>query len=246
MPSGSQDFNAQPTATPTSNAGEAPNRLLMGGGSNSQSGRWLWASGFESGLAEWTNASTPPKAILTTTSGFVYQGAQGLQLQTSGVINDVAFIEKRMYAQGSRFGLECMFAIVPTNTQTFEISIEGPATTAGRRSFGAARIFYDSGGPTCVLNLSTGAGSPVVTGLYNTYISNTNLYHHYFKLSFDTRDGSFLRCLFDDLVFDLSAISAGTFANTRKYYSFKMALTSGSANQDLAWIDNVVITADEP
>lgn len=243
MPSGSQDFNAQPTATPTSNSGETPNRVLMGGGSNSQSGRWLWASGFESGLAEWTNYDVL-KTTLTQSSGFVFQGAQGIQMETSGVLNDIASIEKRMYAQGSRFGLECMVALAPSASQVFEISIEGPKTGGTQRVLAIARIHYDSAGPTTSLKL--GNGAVLNSTLYNTYVSNTNLYHHYFKLSFDNRTGAYLRCLFDDLNYDLAGQTAAAFAGTRQYYSFKLALQSLTANQDLAWIDNVVITADEP
>ena len=76
--SGTPDYGRSLASNPTIQSyepGEDTTRLLMGGGANSRSGRWLWATGFESGEAEFYSTSG-----LTIDSTLSHQGAKSAKI----------------------------------------------------------------------------------------------------------------------------------------------------------------------
>lgn len=247
MPTGTTDFN-QPLATdPTSpgqSSAQVAGRILMGGGANSASGRWIWASGFESGLNEWSLSSTPA----TLDSVNVYQGANSAKLTTTAVINSSLAISKPMYATGTRNGIEFYFSIedafIPREIRV-QIIASGLGPNKDRNRIGyivveilninSGNLYYENNGvKTLIANI-------------NRNIFPSPKYFHYLKFVFDTSKNEYVRVFFDDLAFDLPGVAGyETGGGTYSYLQFYIFNKTTTAAANSIYIDNVIITADEP
>jgi hypothetical protein len=242
-PTGSQDFNEQPTASPTANLGETPSRILMGGGSNSQAGRWLWASGFESGMQEFITTST---TLLTIVNDWVFQGKNSCKVTTNAVINDEQAVYKILFPQGKRFGLECYVSNSLTLGANREISltIYGPSKTTGTRSIGKIIFKITAIGAATLQTDVNGVRTTIAT--INDYAADSAAFFHYIKFVFDLYENKFIRLYFDDLVYDLGGVPGFAQVITSRECGFIMRLKTMTAAVATSYIDNVVLTADEP
>lgn len=243
MPTGSPDFNQQLTASPTSNQGETPNRILYGFGSNSQSGRWLWAVNFENGLE---GILTTGALYVSLETDFVYQGMTSCKIITAAAINNNQGIYKYLFSQGKRYGLECMIWNNLTVGADREIIfvIEGAYKTSGRRAQGIV-IWKITAPGVGTLQIDV-SGTRTTIATVNDYSKENDGYFHYFKLSFDPYENRFIRLYFDDLVFDLAGTAGYNFVNTDKNLTFAILVKTKTAAEAEVRIDNLILTADEP
>lgn len=237
MPTGTNDFNQPLQTDPTSpgqGIAQTGNRLLMGGGSNSASGRWIWASGFEDGLASLSNVN-----LGTVESGVVFQGKQAIKLTTPAVINNNAWFYKYLFSQGRVYGLECVVQLIPGAAPGMEFSllIEGPNKTSGTRSQAIVKLTSSNPGGNLYF------GSTLVSDV-TPYMPGG--YFHYIKFVFDPYENKAKRIIFNDSVFELGDSPAPSYANTAKHLQFQVNIKTLTANVSSAIIDNCVITADEP
>lgn len=241
MPIGSPDFNQQPTAAPTSNQGETPNRVLMGGGSNSQSGRWLWASGFESGLAEWYIAAS---RFVALDSSIAYQGANSATLTTQAIANDYARLLKILMPYGSSFGLEMAFAIGLEFFQ-YEISfiILGKNKAAGQAQGNI--IITVNPGVSANLYYVNSANARVLISSIKGQFETAAFAFRYIKIVYDPMENLYKRVYFNRTIFELN-VPGRYIGGADETSTFDIMVTTLAADSVKMWIDNVIITADEP
>lgn len=239
MPTGTTDFN-QPLATDPTSPGQGiaqtGNRLLMGGGSNSASGRWIWATGFEDGLADSTFIT-----LGAISNANVYQGANALKFTLAGVSNGQW--TKSLFAQGKKYGLECMISFQnagAANTLGATMRIAGPHKINGQRANLDVQILTSNPGGVLKIN-------GVTFATVNDQLSIGGLgYYHYFKVVFDPYENAIARIYFDDLVFDIGGTPSSASVAAGKYLEFSIFPSNSAAGTQYVGIDNIVITADEP
>lgn len=243
MPTGTNDFNQPIQDDPTSpgqGIAQTGNRLLMGGGSNSASGRWIFADGFEDGLAAWI---APSAASIETTT--VYQGAKSCKISTMAVNGNTQEIRRYFFAQGSRFGVEMYFSFGFAGPMEIQVGIEGPYKDSGKRG-SSAMILDILGANSGNLYVYANASTTLVSSV-NDYLLNTVQYWHYVKFSFDPKNNKVIRGYFDDLIFNFGEVPGLNLgASNDKYVLVYIKIKTKSANIATMILDNIVITADEP
>jgi len=249
MPTGQPDFLAQPASNPTSQtfaAGEDTTRINMGGGSNSQSGRWIWATGFESGLTEVVING----ASVALSSVRAFMGAASLGLITQAVLNDAAFMSKTLYTSAvpgvvsAKYGAECMIALslgaaVP---REFDMFLSYPGRTSHSHfrivlvvtAVNNAALYIDNNGVRTLIS--------DVSALFNS--DNGDLFH-FMKAVFDGAAGTYTRVMIDNLTFDLGGAACFVDPGVVNGLFFTFTHTAKVAAVCSAWLDNVIITADE-
>jgi len=249
MPTGQPDFLAQLASNPTSQtfaAGEDTTRLNMGGGSNSQSGRWLWATGFESGLGEAPVSGVNVK--LDTTH--VFMGAQSLLLETQAINGDTATMSKSLYTNvaadvlSAKFGIESMLS--------FSLGANVPREFRWYCVFPQSATIYNRFGIVLKINGINNAGLYIDNNGVQTLISdvssliadNADLFH-YTKFVFDGVAGTYTRFFIDNLSFDLGGVAGFQVVGLQSGFYFSINHIAKLAAKCDAWIDNVIITADE-
>lgn len=237
MPTGTNDFNSPLPTDPTSpgqGIAQTGNRLLMGGGSSSASGRWIWATGFEDGLASLSNIN-----LGTLESGTVFQGANAIKLTTPAVVNNNAWFYKYLFSQGKVYGIECAVLLTPGPPpgMEFTLLIEGPYKETGKRSQAILKLTSSNPGGSLYL------GGTLISSV-SDYMPGS--YFHYIKFIFDPYENKAKRVFFNDTYFDLADAPGIVYANTAKHLQFQVNIKTLTANASSAIIDNVVITADEP
>lgn len=243
MPTGTNDFN-QPLATDPTSPGQGiaqtGNRLLMGGGSNSASGRWLWATGFENGLSEFS--SSPSNAIDSNNLGQIYQGVYSGVLTTTAIVGNTQNYSKTLFAQGQRYGLEAM--IRPQSPCEVWLLIVGPYKDRGNRSFLQFVLKIDTAGSSGIYT-RVGATDTLVADV-SDYFTPTSLYYHYFKAVGDPKNNAFIRVMLDDQTFELNNFPGLLVPGNDRPISFGLYIKTTTAAIKTMYVDNIVITADEP
>ena len=244
MPTGTTDFN-QPLATDPTSPGQGiaqtGNRLLMGGGSNSATGRWLFSDGFEDGLAAWNFTASAYATIEKTT---VYQGAQSLKMSTPATLNHVTAADRFFFPQGKRFGVEFCFGVNIGGPMEIGLKIAGPNSVVGKTSIASIIIVISSSG---VANLYYDVnGTRTLISNINSYILAIPYYWHYVKFVYDPYNDAAVRVFFDDLVFDLGNVPGYSVFGGVRYVNVQISVKTTTAAAVSATIDNVIITADEP
>ena len=254
-PSGSPDFGKNVSTNPTSpsyDSGEDTTRLLMGGGSQARSGRWIYATGFEDGNL----ASIVPGSTFgytgSETLDYVksYQGAASLKMATQAVLNTFSYFEKSVLPPGSRFGMEMMFCrtlTTPDFQHEFLISMEynGNPTLGIKRVHASIKIIFVNSGNVKLYYRNAAFGFTLIQDI-SSYFTNIAFNWHYIKFVIDVRTGKYVRMYFDDLLIDLSSFTPYTVAGVYPQLRFITSLLTSTVNQQIYHVDNVVFTADEP
>lgn len=254
-PTGSPDFDQNPASNPTSpvyDMGEAANHELMGGGGQSRSGRWYFATGFETGASK--DVQVGGAGTVVSNSLGVWQGLWALLMQTQAIAADASTCFKYFLSQNSpsgRWGIETMVAVNTRNT-TFDLVLVDASPT--ETYFAKFRIniatlaanltfqYLDSAG--VFQNISTPAGGVNQQGA--NFAVDSAVYHN-IKLVADFATNKYVRVIVDGFSYDLSAFpmrlsAAG--ADVRQFWQF--IHTTNGAVVATAIVDNVVFTADEP
>ncbi len=247
---GGYDVSSSPT-TQVTDPGEMTNRLLMAGGANSRSGRWMWATGFESSLAEVGNLGG---TFTTLDKTLAYQGLQCLKMQTAPLMNNVAFIWKNLFspfspdADSIKIGEE--FMVLPIHTgnpfQVFSTIAYPIGNTSNHYRF-RFRLSVP-GWPQQRLDIWTG-GAWVNKANVDLYANIGQNVFHNIKIVGDAKNGKYDYLIFDNIVIDLSAVQADTVigVNTPGHgISYEVYLETLSANVATCYLDNWILTGDEP
>lgn len=250
MPTGQPDFLQSPSSnlsSPSYDNAEDATRLLMGGGAQSRGGRWVWATGFESGLAEViaTTSGTGSEVTIETGANQVYQGAQSVKLKTGATASYFAGVSKTQFSQGQNFGFEliCSFEQVALGAVEFHVSITGPHADSGQGAVGKIVIVINaqySGGVYLDVN-----GTRTLLSAIDDYLEDNPDNWHYIKLIFNSKTNTLSRFYFDDKVFTLNT-SGYQFARQTQVLLFRASLITMTNRAAVAYMDNVVITTDEP
>jgi hypothetical protein len=248
--SGTPDYGKSLSSNPTIQSyepGEDTTRLLMGGGANSRSGRWLWATGFESGLAEIVDVSG-----VTIDNDIAYMGAKSLKLKTTAVIGNVALAYKLLFspfvpeAHNARIGMEVMFLPLITvgRNSEFQLAVVFPASTVSAHVF---RIVFTTNGLVGNLFMDNN-GVRVLIRNVDEYMTVGTEFYHYVKLVVDGKTNQYISLVWDDLIIDLNGAPGFVrpIPSTGQTLGFSWQLTAITAHAHEAYLDNLILTADEP
>lgn len=245
-------YQSYSSAVNQSDLGSVADRLLMGGGSQSKTGRVLWATGFE-GI---TSGQTPldisgylgaagTGIIATDNTSPVYQGLNSLKITTPPVINDVVQVYKLLPWQTSKTALE-LYALITFPTTSYDLVIEITKLGLENNKYNMGRLVISiiDNTPTVRLYRDNNGIRTLIQDISGLFIGfNT---YHFIKFIFDANNNLYADAFFDHLRFDLSNI-AGFQGSTGNYgMRFLVNLittTSGAAHVN---IDNIILTADEP
>ena len=251
-PIGSPDFGANPATNPTSpsfDSGEDTTRLLMGGGSQARSGRWIFATGFEEGASPYLSTlafGTGGEVKIINT--FTYQGVGSFQLKAGTTLNDYSWLKKSFSFPSSRFGFEFMISRGVIQNCELEVSIYGSGKGEYKNLFRSAKIvivFVTSPSFSALMyNDINGSRTLIkdVTG-YNLSSGQWN----YFKMVFDFNDNIFSRMYYNDLTFDLNSPGYESSGATLVDSSVSIQVKNKFAGATpVFYVDNLIITADEP
>jgi hypothetical protein len=252
---GKPDFLQNPPSNPTSpvfDLGEEANHNLLGGGGQSRSGRWYWASGFETGSAK--EVLVGGAGTIVGNSLGVWQGQYALQMQTQAVPADVSSVFKYFLSQNSpsgRWGIEAMIALGTRDT-FFDVSLTAASPTGIHSS--TLRINIPAAAANLVFQYLDNAGvyqniATPTNGVNQqgaNFALSTQVYHN-IKLVVDFSTFYYVRAIIDGVTYDLSAIpmlpgAAG--ADVRQVW--RMSYTTNGAVVASAVVDNIIFTADEP
>lgn len=252
---GKPDFLQNPPSNPTSpvfDLGEEANHNLLGGGGQSRSGRWFWASGFETGAAK--DVLVGGAGTVVGNSLGVWQGMYALIMQTAASVGDACNCFKYFLSQSSpsgRWGIEAMIAIgtrdtyfdvslfsaTPTDTHDAVFRINVPALAAN-----LTFQYKDAAGT--FQNIATPSGGVNQQGA--NFALSTQVYHNV-KLVVDFYTNKYVRVVVDGVSYDLSAFSTQPgAAGSDVRQVFDLTFTTNTAVIASAVVDNVVFTADEP
>lgn len=251
MPTGTPDFNAQPETSitsPTFDLGEVSNHQLMGGGNLSRSGRWFWATGFENGLQTDYFVGGISAPFPSSPKSTCYQGSFCLASITQANINDQNSFYKYFLSQQSpgKWGIELMLDIDSLNT---EVDIILKSQTALVTYTGTVRIVV--GGNTNNISISYEDAS----GVFQTFsVQNSSFAlgtngattYHNVKLVCDFSNFTLVRFILDGTVFSLNVPMRNIGAGSDNRQSFQIKHRTKANSSSTAYIDNVILTADEP
>jgi len=265
MPTGQPDFLASAASNPTSpsfDSGEDTTRILMGGGANSRAGRWLWATGFEadplgSGPVNLTsiyggsgNGSAKIINLIQTATGAlnnsIWQGNQCLQIETGGTSGDETVVYKIIPWQNGVGGLECFFNFPFSNPVSCELKLE--ITRFDVSTYNQGRLILVIGSALSNIKLyydNNGTRTQILDAV-NYFQGDTRTSWHYIKLVYDAINKVYVRAYFDNLLFSLAGIAGYTTSTTLNGDRFAISLKTTSAVIKDVWIDNMILTGDEP
>ncbi len=252
---GTPDWGQNPPSNPTSpvwDMGEAANRELLGGGGQSRSGRWYWATGFETGASQ--DVNTGGASTVVSNALGAWQGQYALAMQTQASIADVSSAFKYFLAQNSpsgRWGIEAMIAC-GSRDATFDLILRTASPTAVSEASVRINIpalaanmtlqYLDSAG--VYQNLVTPIGYSSQQGA--NYAVSSQVFHN-IKLVADFLTLKYVRIIIDGVPYDLANVdmrAGAAGADVRQFW--RMAHTTNIAGVATAVVDNIVLTADEP
>lgn len=256
MPVGKPDdgFNPNTLSSNQTDVGSGIDRLLMGGGSIFRAGRVIWATGFENGRVTDFNIGGPLTAIVLAPSNSLaaWQGNYMLNLQTQAVLNDVSQMFK--YFPGSlqtgKWGLEAMLDIEAVNANVeIVIAFSRVSGIIGAPLTQSAHLRLVVGASNANVKwfVRNAAGVYVqFADLSNVVAINTNAYYN-FKWVPDFAQDNNGAFYWNNTRYDLSAVGIQhTAFGVDEKSNFNIQLVNNTAAAQEAFVDNVILTADEP
>lgn len=249
---GTPDYGKSLASNPTVqsyDSGEDTTRLLMGGGANSRGGRWIWATGFESGLAEMGVSFSGVNVAPSISTANAYMGKQSLFMTTTAA--GVLSWQKKLFspilpgATNNKFAIEAMVSFQNNGRPfTFLWYVDAPfPDDITKRGTYAIQLVDNGAGLRKLKFFSPNVDIP--GGDVSGYIVNDSKLFHYTKFVFDIKEHTLIRFTFDNIVLDLNNQPAPTGVGNR-YFDCQLNLYEAGSFPLIAHIDNVIITGDEP
>lgn len=203
-------------------------------------GNVVWLSGFENGLGEFYSVTSGAGASVLLSTATAHRGAYSCKLTTGSDIEKMASIMKVIaYPALSKFAGEGAFTWNTgiADLQFLLILYDGTNsyTFAVRFSQALGQIHYlnSAGGWTLIDTLP-----PWATATYLFQVA---------KLTVDLETGKYRNLILGDTGYDLSGISGYTVASaTQPYLVFSIQLTGPGATNPSIYVDDVIITQNEP
>lgn len=200
----------------------------------------VWMDGFEESVLHWDVNSSGGGETIALSSGYSRNGLQCVRLYTSPNSPFDAEITRRLpVPMTSKLGVEFHWSYL-NSIDRWESVVElhdGVNRSRFRmrwvRSTGVLEIYDTALGWVTV---ATRSMQTITGGLF-----------HAAKLVFDYSDGSYIRLLFLNQVYDLSAYAGDVVASaTSPYWGVAFTVFAVDATQRYFYIDDVIITQDEP
>jgi len=195
---------------------------------------------FEGAMLKWSTNWDGLNAGVNLSTATARSGSQSCILTAGDGVNGKAEISRYMGGKIlGKMGAEVSFT-VNNLTTTIELDFRYFDGTYGY----IARIIYDKAGKK--FQYYNYLGNPVdfITGVnLRSYINS----FHTMKLIIDTNSSEYVRFLCDDFGEDLSGLSLNSYgdARTPDLY-FEMKHTCANANAKSIYVDDVIITQNEP
>lgn len=249
-------YNPQATAASQIDTGFLGDRLLMGGGSASKSGRVLWATGFEEGdlysMIDAPGASVVPGNASLGAGGIIpaWQGRYYLNHLTNGTNGYTIFTSKQLPGGlvTGRWAYEAMFCLRDVNSQVdFDLRRDGVTAIPGDVSLDAdIQIVNTSAGNIKMLYQNAGGTFTQFADLSNLIDFSSNIWHN-IKIVVDFSTGKYVRVILDGRTYSLAGIAI-TFSapGVGEFASVGELTTANAAAVQQSGFDNLIVTVDEP
>jgi hypothetical protein len=229
----------------------------MGGGANSRAGRWIFATGFENDPLGYGPINLIPAGgvggtakiitLLQPTSvgvgATIWQGNQCCEIKTAASVNSEAAIDKYIPWQSGVCGIECFFCQTVDDMDQYEIMFDIIRFGyLGKLSQGQLVIRRTNVDPA-IYTVNAGVLTQI-TSLAG-YLDAGNIWH-YFKFVFDPNNNKYIRGFFDNLTFDFGGVPGYQILNSGFGDRFRILLRTLNGSAKTLWVDNLIITGDEP
>lgn len=251
MPIGTPDFNQNISTNPTApgfDDAENTTRILMGGGSQARSGRWMFATGFEEGSIPYlVSSASGTGGVAAITKSQTFQGLNAFELKPGNAVNNWSYLQKSFMYPGSKFGMEFLFSRQYALDSEFELSIQGGRKGVNKDRYRIGKIVLVSTTGTVTHKLYKDVNGTRTLLLDITgYLSGSPHLWHYIKFVYDLNENLIDYVIFDDEKIEVD--SAGyEFASATTSTSFEVRLTNKFAGVNpYYYIDNLILSADEP
>lgn len=247
---------------------EVANRITLGaGGGLSRSGNWIFYDAFDDAqaLARW-DASATGGGTVTLANTIIYRGTQAVKFLTAAAISNQCTLQRAIpVSPVNKFGVEFMFR--PQTQANWELRFilthnYLPLQTGSGGGFQTARVYIAKGDDLTVLD-------ETVTVTYGTASSTNNSgrlpriqagFWHNIKLTFDPSVvagplggiGQYGTLRLNNYILDLSGfpLQSGTLITPKstdlQYTQFLIAFRNNEALAKEAWLDDIIITNNEP
>lgn len=195
---------------------------------------------FESGLQTWTTATQGTGAAVVLSPVSASSGGYSVKLTggSDGVRTAHLLFERGLLPQGKQ-GLAVSFAL-PGTIDYLDVKM---ATYDGTTARTAAARFTDTNDDLEYLDSDGNYQKLADVGLTSRDAANYNR----IKLVADFANGIYLRCLFNQVSYDMSAYAIYSRASAVAPAIFcDIMLGSRDGENDIAYIDDVVVTVAEP
>lgn len=251
-PIGTPDFGANPATNPTSpsfDPGEDTTRLLMGGGSQARSGRWIFATGFEEGSSPFFQSSSSGSGgEATIKNDLTYQGVGTFSLKAGNAVNDFSYLQKTFLYPSSRYGVEFVFSRIYAASCELHVTMlaGGKGESNNKARVGKIVIEIIAGGSPAVEIYwdVNGTRTPIMDA--SNYIGANPYLWHYFKFVFDFDTNKIPRFFLDNINTSPNFIGYEyTSIISTTSIEIKVINKTAGTNPNF-YFDNLIITADEP
>jgi len=200
----------------------------------------IFIDNFENGTAKWrlSGVGTGNKQVLTADKS----RSRGYSVKLVG--GSTATFLAEMYARIpypvlSKWGFEVHFAM-GSNIDKVQFSMVKFTGTQAKSGL----IRYDRTNEKLQYVDKNGADQDIETSFK---LSQSDYLFHVFKLVQDLENDKFHRLIINETTYDLSAYDVYTYSDTStKHISIGIELYSRSGNNDYIYIDNVIVTQNEP
>ena len=232
-------LSAQATVFPVTDLGELAARLgsIV---SHDRRGDVIWLDGFEDGLDKWQPTTSGSGAAVDLSTSRARNGLFSARLVAGSDTNRLAQIRRFLpFPSLSAFGLEISFG-PPTTIDSLLLTLE--------INHGASRVQfqvrYRDTDDDLQYRDSVGA---YITFATDITLIDTNRIFHTAKLVVDGRLGQYLRFIWDNTEYDLSGNAGFTVAPlTVARMDVIIDLVGRAGQNDIVYVDDVIITQNEP
>ena len=203
-------------------------------------GDLVWFDGFEDGLPKWEVRDVAAADAADISTVFARNGAQSCRLLGSPAGNDTATIRHiQSLPPSSGYGIEMSFMI---NAIFQSLSVVGSIFDGTNQT--NLNVIIDPPNTRIQVINELSAAVDVITG---TPLTVTDTFFHTLKVVVDIANSRYHRLILDGTQVDLTAIDMFTVGNgTLPRLLLDLALVGGQAGSGIAFVDDVIITQNEP
>ena len=207
---------------------------------NDRRGNVMWMDDFEDISQKWDYNEYPITGLCAHTSKYSYSGTQCMQINSGAHSAAVSGIDKRFpQPPQAKFGIECFVRHLGADCNF------GLAITARDGNYaydGDVRYYPDED----ELKIRTGLTDYTSLGTGILPISDEELWYS-FKIVIDWATKKYVRAIVGYTQYDLSKYSLFTYGIVeRPYLKLRLRLFSENDDNHTCYVDNVIITQNEP